>query len=137
MHNWGDETFDWNGLDEAIDFIHTNLVRWGRIGVRQSKEKFGCARIYCSFGFNQLFSITHPGYAYSRYPQWLWNWDCVWGSRIIPWLFNWWVVPYHKWLYRKVYELACKKWAHLTTEICCDADFRELLTFWRKSESKT
>ena len=135
MHVWGDEDFDWKGLDEAIDFIHTNLVRWGRIGVRQAKEKWGCARIYCSLGWYQLHSITHPGHCFSRYPKWLWWLDCTYGSRIVPFLFNWLVVPYHKWLYRTVYKAACNKWPHLVDEICCDADFRELLTFWRKDET--
>lgn len=130
MHDWSDETFDWEGLDKAVSFIHANLLRFGRIGVRQSKEKFGTARIYCSLGFNQLHDITHPGYVYSRYPKWLWTWDIYVGSRIIPFLFNWFIVPWQKLVYRKVYQEACKKWPHLEEEICCCADFRKLLTFY-------
>jgi len=130
MHTWGEEDFDWEGLDKAVSFIHANLLRFGRIEVRQSKEKFGTARIYCSLGFSQLHSITHPGHCYNRYPKWLWNLDCIYGSKLIPFLFNWWVVPYQKFVYRKVYQEACKRWPHLEKEICCCADFRELLTFY-------
>lgn len=127
MHEWGDKTFDWDGLDAAINFIDTNLVRWGRINVRQSKEKWGCARVYCTFGWYQFHSITHPRSCFNRYPKWLWWLDCVYGSKICKVLFNWWVIPYHCWLYRTVYWLACKKWPHLKTEICCCADYDELL----------
>ena len=132
MHDWSDKTFDWDSLDKAIDFIDTNLVRWGRINVVQSKEKFGTARVYCTLGWTQLHSITHPRSAFSRYPQWLWNWDCTYGTKLIPALFNWIVIPYHKWLYKTVYYLAYKKYPNLKTEICCMADYRELLDFYKQ-----
>jgi len=135
MHYWGDKDFDWEGLDKAINFINTNLVRWGRINVRQAKEKFGTARIYCFLGWYQFHSITHPRACFNRYPKWLWDWDCAVGSKIVT-LFNWVVVSYHKWLYRTVYQMACRKYPHLVEEICCMADYVELLTFykspWRK-----
>ncbi len=138
MHQWGDEDFDWDSLGKAINFIDTNLVRWGRINVMQSKEKYGTARIYCSLGWSQLHSITHPRACFNRYPKWLWNLDCEYGTKIIPFLFNWFIFPYHKWLYRTVYHIACKKYPHIVEEICCMADYVELLTFykspWRKHE---
>ena len=126
MHDWGDETFDWEGLDSAIRFIATNLVRWGRINVRDYKEKWGTARIACTLGWYQFHSITHPRSCFRRYPRWLWKLDCRYGSKICKVLF-WWVVPYHCWLYRTVYWLACQRWANLKTEICCSADYPELL----------
>jgi hypothetical protein len=125
MHNWGDD-FDWKGLDEAITFIETNLVRWGRINVTQAKEKFGTARIYCSLGWYQFHNITHPKTVYNRYPKWLWELDCYYGTKIVPFLFGW-VVHYHAWLYRKVYSMAVKKYPHLREEILCCADYDELL----------
>ena len=127
MHCWGDKDFDWESLDKAIDFIDKNLVFWGRINVRQAKEKFGTARIYCSLGWYQLLSITHPRSCFNRYPKWLWNLDCKYGTKIIPFLFNWFIVPYHKWLYRKIYSLACKKYPHIKNEICYCADYDKLL----------
>jgi hypothetical protein len=127
MHTWSEEDFDWESLDKAIDYIHRNLVRWGRINVRQSKEKFGTARIYCSLGWTSLLSITHPGYMHYRpYPKWLVKFDIYVLSRIIPYL-NYVVLPYHKWLYRKIYSNAVKSYPHIKEEITCMADFRDLL----------
>lgn len=126
MHTWGDETFAWDDLELAIRYIETNLKRWGRVSVSQAKEKFGCARIYCSLGWSDLHSITHPGYCFSQYPQWLWNFNCLYSTRLMI-LFNWFIVPYHMWLYRKLYSDMVKKFPHIKTEITCDADFPELL----------
>jgi hypothetical protein len=126
MHQWGEENFDWKGLDDAILFIAINLKRWGRISVRQAKEKFGTARIYCSLGWLQFHCITHPGYVFSRYPNWLWHLDCDYGTKIVK-IINYLVYPYHKWLYREVYKHAVAKWPHLKEEILCAADFDELL----------
>ncbi len=126
MHNWGDDGVDWRGIGEAARFIAENLVRWGRIGVRDYKEKFGTVRVYCSLGWSQLHCITHPGHCYSRYPKWLWSLDCLYLSRLMSRL-NWIVVPYHKWLYRRVYGAALQKWPHLRLEILVGADYSELL----------
>ncbi len=127
MHNWGDENVDWPGIYAAARFIGTSLVRWGRVGVRDYKEKYGTVRVYCSLGWAQLHSITHPRHCYARYPQWLWRWDVYHGSRLIPFLCNWAVIPYHKWLYRRVYAQAVRRWPHLKAEILSAADFHELL----------
>jgi len=126
-HDWSDENFDWKGLNWCCDYLQTNLVRWGRIQVRQVKEKWGGLRCYCSFGWDQLHSITHPGHCYSRYPKWLWTLDCLYFSRVVPVLFNWWVVPYQTWLYRKLYSDCVKKYPHLHDEILDCADYPELL----------
>jgi len=130
MHFWGDKDFDWEALYKAIDYIDLNLVRWGRVNIRQSKEKFGTARIYCSLGWYQFHNITHPRSCFSRYSKWLWKLDCKYGSKIIsPLRFI--IIPYHKWLYRKVYYLACKKYPHIKREICCTANYIELLDFYK------
>jgi len=127
MHVWGDD-IDWDGLNFAIEYIGVNLKRWGRVAVRDYKEKFGCCRVYCSFGFNNLLNITHPGYTgYWVYPKWLMTFDIFVLSRIIPFLFNWWLVPYQTWLYRKLYSDMVKKFPHLKEEIVRCADYDELL----------
>lgn len=126
-HNWGDDDVDWKGIGESARYIATNLKRWGRVGVRDYKEKYGTVRIYLSIGWESLFSVTHPGYVYSRYPKWLWSFCC---SKYSRWIFrqiNRVVVPYHIFLYRYFYRQAVKKWPHLTEEILCAADFYELL----------
>lgn len=126
MHTWGEEDFDWKGLDEAINFIHNRFRRW-RIQVTQSKEKYGTARIYCHLGVYQIHSITHPGYVYSRYPHWLWVLDCRYGRYVVKYLVNWWLYPLHKFIYRDTYKKAVKMYPHLTREILCMADYYELL----------
>ena len=126
FHQWGDD-FDWGGLNEAIIYIAKNLKRWGRVSVRDYKEKWGSARIYCSLGWYSIHDIIFPGYCFSRFPKWLWTFDCYCGSKIVPFLFNWFVYPYHCWLYRKLYSNAVKKWPHLKEEILCAADYHKLL----------
>lgn len=126
MHHWGDNGVDFKGIANAADWIGQQLVRWGRVNVTTTKEKFGTARVYCSFGWYQFHSITHPRHAYSQYPRWLWHLDCDYGNKIC-WLLNLLVVPYHRWLYRLVYRFALKKWPHLKREIIYGADKQELL----------
>jgi hypothetical protein len=138
MHSWGDENVDWDGLNKAAEFIGRNLRRWGRVNVFQYKEKWGTVRVYCSFGWSQLFTITHPGYAYSRYPDWLWQLDCKYISKLMGPL-NRIVVPYQIWLYKFLYGRALKKWPHLRLEILSGADYHQLLAkfgvhYVRKSE---
>lgn len=40
-HEWGDESFDWKSLDEAIDMIYNFCWKYGRFS-GQAKEKYGC-----------------------------------------------------------------------------------------------
>lgn len=129
MHLWGEEGFDWKGLDDAINIIDKELRFW-RIDVRQSKEKYGTARIYCSLGWTCLLNITHPGYFhYGPYPKWLRNLDIFYLSNIVH-RFNWLVVPIHKWAYKRAYKKAVDKYPELINEICCMADYVELLDFY-------
>jgi hypothetical protein len=126
MHSWGDDTVDWKGINDAARFIARYLIRYGRVSVLGCKEKYGTVRVYCVLGWHQIHSITHPGYAYNQYPDWLWRIDCVYGNRLIA-LVNWAVVPYHRWLYRRAYKAAIKRWPHLKQEILSDADYDHLL----------
>jgi len=127
MHSWGDENVDWNGISNAAEYIARRLRRLGRVGVRDYKEKYGTVRVYCSLGWYSLHSITHPGYVYSQYPQWLWKLDCHYG-RYITRPLNWLVIPYHKWLYLDTYRRAVRKWPHLRREILSACDWPELLS---------
>jgi len=129
MHVWGDSGVDWEGINKCAEYIGLNLRKWGRVGVRDYKEKYGTVRVYCSLGWRSLFSITHPGwvsYKVAGYPKWLMAFDIYVLSRIIPYL-NYIIVPYHKWLYRKLYKNCVKKYPHLREEILACADFDELL----------
>ena len=118
MHSWGDENVDWAGINYSAEYIGKNLRKWGRVNVRQYKEKYGTVRVYCSLGWRNLLNITHPGYChYQPYPQWLRDLDIFWLSNIIPVLFNWFIIPYHKWLYLKLHFDMVKKYPHLKNEI--------------------
>jgi len=126
MHTWGDEDFDWAGLDKAIRYIDKNLKRWGRIQVHQAKEKFGTARVYCHLGFSGLWWLWKPGHVYYRGPKWMpkWmNWPPYWITSAVNLVF----VPYQARVYRTVYKKAVRQWPHLVCEITHDADFNELL----------
>jgi len=114
-----------NDAYDAARFIGLRLRRWGRIHVSQYKVKWGTVRVYCSFGWYSFHGITHPGYAYSQYPKWLWRLALDTGPLIR--MFNWLVVPYQQWLYRRTYAQAVKRWSHLRAEILCAADWPELL----------
>lgn len=119
MHDWSDKSVDWAGISAAAEYIGIGLRRWGRVGVMTYKEKFGTVRVYCSLGWSSLHCMTHPGWAYYRYPFWL-------ASLPLAWL-NWGVIPYHAWLYRRYYRKAVQKWPHLRLEILSAADYPELL----------
>jgi len=142
MHYWGDKGVDFHGIGESADEIGEFLVKWGRVNVRDTKEKYGTARVYLSFGWHQLHSVTHPRHMYSRYPDWLWKLDCRYLYKIFQ-LLNYIVIPYHIWLYKLAYKRAVIKRPHLVAEIICGADFIELLKDifptwyqWNKSEAE-
>lgn len=129
MHVWGewpDELF--RQVDDAAYEIGQFCRFWGRIGVRQTKEKYGISRVYCSFGFHQLFSITHPGYVFNRYPQWLWHLDCIYISKLFRFIrLDNLVVPYQRFIYRLAYSRALKKYSLIREEILNGADYQETL----------
>lgn len=126
MHFWGDEGVDWKGINDAAEYIAKFCKRWGKIGVRDYKEKFGRVTVYLSFGWHQLHCITHPGYVYNQYPKWLWHLDCVYLSKIIQPL-NRIVIPWQIFIYRLAYKKALKKWPHLREEIFAGCDYEHLL----------
>lgn len=131
MHHWGDEGVDWDGINDAAQYIGVGLRKWGRVDVRQYKEKYGTVRVYCSLGLMWWPQLTHPGYVYIQWPRWF-DFISYAHSRWNPFYLalcaaNLVVVPFHKWLYRRYYRQAIKKWPHLRQEIRCCADFPEVL----------
>jgi len=127
MHTWEEQGVDWKGINDAAEWIGSFLVRWGRVSVSDTKEKWGTARVYCRFGWTQLHDLTHPRYAYLQYPKWLIRLDFAVFMPIISRSIGRWIVPYHKFLYRLAYKKAIKKWPHLKLEILNGADYPELL----------
>src|SRR3989304_9535108 len=145
MHSYYDDDsdrVDWAGINDAGRYIGHWLRRWVRMDVRDVKEKFGTVRIYCSFGWNSVYSIYHPGYCW--YPKW-WpikadNW-LSYHTPIFDWI-NRMVIPVHKKLYAWRYKKAVQKWPHLYNEIVSCADWGEVFEgtvpgykhseYWRK-----
>jgi hypothetical protein len=123
-----------NKMQERIDidcgraayFIHQYLVRYGRISVTQSKEKFGTVRVYCSLGYWGFFSLLNPGHVYVHWPKWLYGLDLKYGRPVMQ-LFNKIVVPYHKFIYRRAYKKAVEKYPFVEERILRTADFPDLL----------
>jgi hypothetical protein len=126
MHYWGDPDVPWADIDDAAYYIGKGLRKW-RVDVRQWKEKFGTVRVYCSLGIWGWHQLAYPGYVHSQWPKWLWKLSL---SRWTTWPLrplNFFVIPFHKWLYRRYYAKAVQKWPHIREEILCCADFSELL----------
>jgi hypothetical protein len=126
MHYWGDEEVDWDGINNAADFIYDFCVKWARLG-GQSKEKYGQVRFYASFGLS-LHSLCYPGHYFYRFPKWLITADLFWItpacqklglSRLWMW--------YQSKIYRLAYKKAVEKWPHLRDEVLCAAGYPEFL----------
>lgn len=128
-HEWGDETFDWKGLDEASDYIAKYCKRWGRLGFSTLKEKYGTLRATPMWGTSP-HSLIWPGYVYKKYPfQWMWVLDvrlqvgkCKAWNAIAKLIIKW----QHR-VYGKAYRKAMYWWPHLKEEIVVDADYPELI----------
>lgn len=129
-HLWGDEDFDWEGLNDAINFI-TRYLRRYRMGVH-SKEKWGRADISVSFGISSLHELIWPGYCFRQWGKHklgdlLWRADIYFWPRVFAPLNVAVLVPLHKYAYCRAYMLASRRWPHLINEVAGNADFIELL----------
>lgn len=124
MHSWGDEGVDWDGLNDAPGFIGYWLRTWMRMHVSDCKEKFGTVRVYCSFGWDTLYSVAYPGYMWVK-PWWPYKFDLYVSAYILPFV-NKLAVPIQKWAYVYRYKKAIQKWPHLYHEIVTGADWGEL-----------
>jgi hypothetical protein len=121
MHSWNDGFKYFAEVGEAADWIGTQLVRWGRINVTTTKEKWGCARVYCSFGVYSLYSLLHPRKVYITGRLAPLN------KVAIPYWLNHAFSAYQILVYKAVYYLAIKKWPMIKEEIISGADYNELL----------
>lgn len=121
MHYYEDKDFDyWDELDQAAEFIGKYCHKWGRISVRQYKEKYGTVRVYCSFGCESLHKLIYPGYCRVRWPYQFWTFPIF--SWLQPLVLRW-----QKFIYRRAYGFAIEKWPMIKEEILCCADWDEYL----------
>ena len=126
MHRWGDTSVDWQGINDAAQYIGRRLAFW-RIQVTQVKEKFGTVRVYCMLGMPcGFYFFFHPRDCYHRWPKHMKDLDYKYGATLCQWL-NPLVMPLHKIVYRSTYKRAVKKWPHLRSEILDCADWPEYL----------
>jgi len=129
MHTWGEKDSEGNDIcyqiSEISYYIGGWLRRWARMDILQYKEKFGCVRVYCIFGWTSFSSITHPGYCYSHYGK-VGMFINQLTSSMFKYL-NWIIIPIHKKMYRYRYTQAVKKWPQYKNEILCWADWYEEL----------
>lgn len=112
-------------IKAALD-IHECLFRYGRISVRQSKEKYGTVRVYCSLGYYGFYDMLYPGRVWVHWPRWLHGLDLKYGSAVMR-VLNKIIVPYHKFVYRRAYKKAIEKYPAIRENILRTADFPYLL----------
>lgn len=126
MHSWGDENVDWNGINDAAEYIGRFCRKWGRIG-GQFKEKYGTVRFYATFGYLNLHTLIYPGYVYSQFPSWLWSADLEYIGPFLRFFLGKLFIRWQKYIYNKAYCRAVKQWPHLRGEILCCADYSEFI----------
>lgn len=127
-----EEIIDYNGKVYCVSIPNQLLL------VRQNGKPVWCgntARVYCGFGIGSFHDITHPGYAYGRYPKFFWRLNISFSyskvGRFLFGLLNRVAVPYQQFIYRRAYELAFKKWPLIRQEIISGADWPEVVSqYW-------
>lgn len=128
MHFYGDGFEYFSDVAVAADEIGEFCRRWGRITCYTTKEKYGTARVYVTFGACSLHALLYPDrpFKHRRWPQWLWSFDVCHGhqitwplSRVLPW--------WQRAVYRAAYRRALRRYSHITAEIIGGADYPELL----------
>ena len=126
MHTYGKWPDKYFGqIEDAAYEIGTFIVRWGRMGVMQTKEKFGTVRVYCSFGFDCIHGLIWPRHCWIH-KLWPYRFD-LWISRFLQPVINPILIFLQKKIYRLAYKRAVKKYPHLWKEILVMADFGPML----------
>lgn len=124
-HEWGDD-FDFEAVGNAAEEIGDYCRKWGRIPVRQTKEKYGTVRVYSGFGIENLYWFFRPGWIYYRPPIWVRKLDDATFGKLFALLAK----PIFKWqkfIYNKAYQKAVNKYPHIREEILTDADWPEYI----------
>lgn len=128
MHSWGDDFQYFEDVGRCADEIGAFCVRWGRIGVTCTKEKYGTVRVYCILGAHSLHALLFPRYVFRHptFPAWLYRLDYKLTGpafRVLSRPVSW----YQSKIYRLAYYRALKRYPHIKEEILTDADYPEYL----------
>lgn len=120
-HAWGEEGFDWEGLNEAVELISYHLTKKGRMHVL-AKEKWGHARVNAHRWDGTISDLIKPGRVNRLY--WF---ELKYFAPVLSILFGKLVEKWQDWHYYKAYETACYRYPHLIQEILGDAEDTHLL----------
>lgn len=119
-HEWGDEAFDWKGLDDAGYYIQSNCRRWARLGI-WTKEKYGTLRVNttCAYwNYWPLQSLFYPGHAYYRWSRWMIGGIEYPLAKVLMFLrITRLVNRYQRAVLKYFWKRAAKKWPHISKEI--------------------
>ena len=118
-HDWSETGFDWKGLNDAGVFIAKYCYRYARLGIWW-KEKYGTLRVSPQWG-NSIHNIIWPGYCFNQFKyKWMWRFDMylcynTWCKYVFNLVYMW-----QKFILKRAYILAIKKWPHIDREILDD-----------------
>lgn len=123
MHDWSDEGFDWESLNDACDYLQYNCIRYARFGV-WTKEKYGVLRVSTTcayFGEWPIHNLVKPGHVAYRWPGWIMLYiDRPLGTLLrnlgITWIIN----KYQTAVFKYFWIKAAKKWPHIRDEILAE-----------------
>lgn len=146
-HLWGDDSFDWKGLDDCIHLFYVYCNTYGRIGFN-IKEKYGTMRLDGIPFINNLHSLIWPGYHYTqwdffgyykKYPKirtLMSKIDYYWVPTFLKYTGLGKVLFAYQRLIFNICTLKCvNKYPHLKDEIMDELEFKELLYNWVKNKT--
>lgn len=114
--------------EAAAEMIGTFLLKWGRVPVRDYKEKYYTVRVYCNLGWYNFHDIFYPGHTYYKFSKRGILFDSKWGHVILKYTgLQFLSFHYHKFLYRLAYKRALKAFPEIRENILCCADWEEYL----------
>lgn len=128
-HGWSEKDFDWESLSKAIYFIMSFWLKLGRIG-SHGKEKWGTFRDHPYFWNGGIWGLIRPGYAYIGGPFLsfvYWKVDPI-VKFITKYTGIYYLgLKYQAFIYNLAIQKMCKKYPHITDELCSDLDRPELI----------
>ena len=128
-HYWGEEDFDWKGLNTAIQFVTDTCYRYGRLGMH-SKEKYGTFRDHVYPYDGTLYSLCNPGYMYIRWPKFIyWTIDYRMFRTLSKYSgLTWAILRWQRLVYNYAIQAVCKRYPHLVDELVSDLDHYSWVT---------
>jgi len=125
-HEWGSEFKYFEDVENVASEIGDYCCKWGRIPVRQTKEKYGTVRVYSGWGIENLFWFVKPNYCFYQWSQKIRSFDnAIFGIFFM--LLRKPIFAWQRFIYNKAYQMAVKKYPHIREEILTDADWPEYI----------